>query len=117
MESNTVILFIGIGINLLVTAIVGTWKLSRVELAIRQSIASSRAEIDERIEAIRREFGETGHALREKIAQVELYTRDTFVRRDSFYKVSDDLAAKLTAMDDKIDKRLERMEGKIDSKT
>lgn len=39
----------------------------------------------QRFDEMRREFGETIKAMREKINEVELFNRDTFIRRDSFH--------------------------------
>lgn len=102
-------------VNLLVLVIGGTWRLSRMEVALRDEISKSRAEIEERQDRLSRECGESVAAVREKIREVELFCRDTYVRRDSFYKVADEFSAGMKALGDKIDARLERMEAKIDS--
>lgn len=103
-------------VNLLVLVVGGTWRLSRMEVALREEISKSRAEVEERHDRISREFGETIAAIREKIREVELFCRDTFVRRDGFYKVRDELALDIKTLGEKIEARLERMESKIDSK-
>lgn len=91
-------------------------ELAAIELKLGQAITRSKEEIDERVDRQGRDFGETAAAIRQKITDVEMWTRDTFVRRDSFYKVSDEFKADVVAMGDKIEKRLERMEAKIDAK-
>ena len=104
-----------------------TWKLSRVELSLRQTIQASRDEVELRQDTAANQFGETIRGLQEhirtseasfldKIREVELYCRDTFVRRDGFYKVRDEMARDLQSFGDKIEARLERMEAKIDAK-
>lgn len=93
------------------------YALSQMEIRLRDAIDKSGREIDERIDIQRREFGESHLALRQKIHEIEVWARDTFVRRDSFYKVSDDLTNSIITLGNKIDTRLERMEEKIDSKT
>lgn len=101
-------------INIIVLLVGLTWKLSRLELALREAINSSRSEIDERLDSSVREFAETAMALRQKINEVELWARDNFVRRDGFYKVRDDLAAEIKSLAVVIDRRMERLEVKID---
>jgi hypothetical protein len=103
-------------LNLLVLVIGGTWRLSRMEVSLSNKITRTRAEIEERQDRQSREVGETVAAVREKINQVELYCRDTFVRRDGFYKVRDELAVDIKTLGEKIEARLERMESKIDSR-
>lgn len=103
-------------VNILVLVIGGTWRLSRMEVALRDEISKSRAEVEERQDRLSRECGESVAAVREKVREVELFCRDTFVRRDGFYKVRDELAADIKTLGEKIEARLERMEAKIDSK-
>lgn len=99
-------------VNILVIAVGGTWRLSRMEVSLRNSIARSRSEIEERQDRI---YGEAIAAVREKVREVELFCRDTFVRRDGFYKVRDEMAADIKELRTELIARLERMEAKIDS--
>lgn len=94
-----------------------TRKLSQVEGSLRAAIESSRREIDGRIDAQSREFGETVSALRQKIHEVEIWSRDTFMRADGFYKVKDELTGEIKAVRDELKTDLRRMETKLDSKT
>lgn len=63
---------------------------------------------------MRREVGETFAALRTKVQEVELFSRDTFMRRDSAGKMQDALQSDFRSLGEKIDNRLERMEAKFD---
>ena len=128
MDARTWIELASLVFVLVFNAGAGIWKLSRVEIALRQAIQESRNETDDRIERQGREFGETARAALEhirkveadgleKVREVELFIRDTFMRRDSFYQVQTSMEASMKALWDAIDKRLERMEAKIDSKT
>lgn len=92
-------------------------ELGATQAALTSLIGASRKEIDDRVEQQGRIFGEVAAAVRQKVHELELFCRDTYVRRDSFYKVSDDMAQSVQVSFDKIEKRLERMETKIDSKT
>lgn len=102
--------------------------LARTEKTLNLAILASQKESDdrldekssefaERIDKTTREFGEVALAIRQKITEVELFCRDTYVRRDGFYKVQENFETSIRALGDKIDARLERMEVKIDSKT
>lgn len=116
---------LGFVLNIVVLSIGGTWKLSRVEASIRQSVSDHRKEIDTEIMGVRkdfsddltvmrREFGETGAAIRAKINEVELFMRDEFVRKRSFEAVLNEVRGDIKGMGDKLEARLLRMEGKID---
>lgn len=91
-------------------------ELAAAELKLSKAIADSKNEIDERVDRQGRDFGEVAIALRNKIHEVEMWSRDNFVRGDNFYKVSENFTASIGKLGDKIEERLERMEGKIDSK-
>lgn len=113
-----------------------TVRLSRYDIALRDMISiaqheldrritQSHKEIDDKIELTRlefiertnvqaREFGETVAAVRLKVQEVELFSRDTFLRRVSFYKAQENIETSITRFAEKIETRLERMEEKID---
>ena len=100
----------------------GSWglagKLAEMEKGLRQAIIGLHQRGGgEAGAALRHVFGETVAALREKIREVELFNRDTFLRRDEFYKVTAQNSEALKSMGEKIEARLERMEAKIDAKT
>lgn len=106
----------GFGVNLAVIVIGGVWKLSQLEGSLRRAIEESRKELDDRFDVQTREFGETSAALRQKIHNVEIWARDTFMRRDGFYKVKDDLTAEIKTVRDELRTDLRRMEAKLDEK-
>lgn len=93
-----------------------TWGLGKVRDAVRDEIDKNRDRFDADIDNLGHSFGETAAALREKIREVELFGRDTYMRRDSFYKTMDMLSADMKAQFSRLDQRLERMENKLDSK-
>lgn len=111
----TIISIAGFVLTAVTTLVAMTWRLSAVVIELKDAIAASRAEVEERQEIIVRQFGETAQAIRQKIHEVEIWARDEFVRREGFYKVRDDLVGDLKNMGDKIEARLERMETKIDA--
>lgn len=104
----------GFLLNFVGTLIAGVWKLSQLEVRLRGDISKARDEIEMRQDQHSREFGETIAALRQKVADVELYAANNYVRRDGFYKVQEQLTADIKALGLEIKGRLERMEAKID---
>lgn len=124
-EVHPYILIAGFVLNLILIAVGGTWKLSRVEASINKTIFDHRREIDERIVELMQEFerrivenerryGETVAALRTKIHDVETWARDEFVRKGSFSLVAAEIKISVGDLGKEIKTRLERMEGKID---
>lgn len=106
----------GLLFNILVAIVGLTWGVAKIRDAVRAEIEEHREKFDTQIDALRQNTGEMGAALRQKINDVELYARDTFMRRDSFQLVQAELKEQVKALGDKIENRLERMEAKIDSK-
>lgn len=92
------------------------WKLTRVELRLIEKITSARAEIDDHLERQAREFGEVASALRTKVHEVEVWARDTFVRRDGFYKVKEELTAELKSVAAQINQRIDRLVDSMNGK-
>lgn len=107
--------------TLLGAIIRGVWRLSTklggVETTLRDEIAKSRNEVEEKQDMHSREFGETVHAMRQKMADFELWVRDHCVQLTSFDKVQQSMEASIRSLGDELKARLERMETKIDSKT
>jgi hypothetical protein len=56
----------------------------------------------------RQEFGETASAIRQKLHDVEVFTRDHFVSKDSFELVVGRLEKSIEKLGDKIEDKLER---------
>jgi hypothetical protein len=112
LDSQTITLVL----SLVAMSAGGVWQLSRVEAALRKDITRSRDEIEAKQDQQVRHFAENLAALRQRLHEVELWTANTFLRRDSFYKAQEELKAEMKALGDKIEARLERMEEKIDRK-
>ena len=97
-----------------------TWKVSQINSDIREYLD---AQIDnlqrdinhleksdmERADSLRREFGETGSALRTKMHEMETWNRDVFVRKDSFESAINRLEKATENAVNKIDRRLDAM--------
>ncbi len=108
----------GFFVNLLVLVVGGTLKFASIENSLQKSFTAAltahRREIDIEVEQVRRDVGETVSAIRQKITEIELYTRDNFVRRESFYEVTKGLADAVKTIGDKLENRMERLDGKLD---
>ena len=115
----------GFVLNVVVLLVGGTWALSRHARSIENAIFKSRAETDGEIDKLRmelrtehddflRRFGDSLAAIRQKLTDVELWARDEFVRRDDFYRILDGINKSITALGDKIDARIDKLEGKIE---
>lgn len=63
---------------------------------------------------IRREVGEQGHALRSKIHEFEVFSRDSFVSKASFQAVVDRIERAFDKNSDKIDVKIDKIDAKID---
>lgn len=111
---HMVIAAIGLVINVITLAIAGIWGLSRAEKRIIEKLDAYRDVLDGDIQALRREIGETVAAIRQKITDVELFVRDTFVRRESFFQVIKGVEAQVASMVTELKVQLQRLEDKLD---
>jgi len=64
-----------------------------------------------------RDFGEVGAAIRQKVNEVEVFSRDTFMRKGSFNEIMKDRKDRIGADHDDLKDWLERIERKVDTKT
>lgn len=107
----------------------GVWKIRDIEKNIRDEGSEQDTELRDHLEAqienvqrdqqnherntvagfetLRHEVGETGLAIRQKIHDVELFTRDTFVEKEHFER-------SIERIETSIDKLGDRLEAKID---
>lgn len=105
---------LGFVLNVIVLMGGGLWKLTRVENAIKDDIAKHQKYTDDELAKLRREFGETVAAIRQKLHEVELWSRDHFVLRPAFDVALKQVTNAIEQMDEKIEARLMRMESKIE---
>lgn len=101
-------------INVALLLVGGGIAFQRQETRIQAMIAAAQRETDEKIDATIRAFGETATAIRQKITEVELFMRDNYIKRDSFYSGLNALAENVKILGSTLDGRLIRMENKID---
>jgi len=107
---------LGFVVNTLVLAITGVNKLTQTETSIRSAITSQRENIDDEFLQVRREWGETVSAIRQKVTDVELYVRDNYVRKDVFDSAMTNLGKHVEQVGDRIEARLLRIETKMDKR-
>ncbi len=67
-----------------------------------------------RIETLTQQTGEMGTALRTKLHEIEVFTRDHFVTRDSFASTMDRFEKSLDTLGDRIEKRLDKFAERMD---
>lgn len=85
-----------------------------LNIILALSAAKIHSMIRENIDLLRKDIDARVGNLHAKIIEFEMWTRDTFVRRDSFFVVKDELNRNIEKMSDKVEIRLERMETKLD---
>ena len=100
--------------NMVAAVVALTWGLGRVRDAVRDEIDENRDHTEVSIDNLGRSFGESLTGIREKIREVELFGRDTYMRRESFYKTMEMLGIDIKAQFGRLDLRLDRMETKLD---
>lgn len=89
--------------------------ISQKQVALDESLAELNRKMDDQIERIERDLGETVGAMREKVVQVELFMRDNFVRKDTFGPVLSELKMSLQSVGASIENRILRLEGRLDT--
>jgi exonuclease VII large subunit len=89
--------------------------------SVTADIAELRKEVNEKQDRSENNVGDALRGMREHIHTIEkavlefrVLAAETFMRRDSYYKASDELKREVNSGFEKMEKRLERMEGKID---
>lgn len=96
-------------------------------LQLGAEAAKECAELEERIERLLldghqerermiREFGETAKAIRDHMHMFETWSRDEFVRKDSFREYAERADRVLEQIVERIEKRLEHIDHKLDGR-
>lgn len=96
-------------------------QFAALDKSLTAEISLLRNEITEKQERSQSQVGDSMSAMRQHMHDLEkamltqrAESAETYMRRDSYYKASDELKREVNAGFDKMEKRLERMEGKID---
>lgn len=114
MWDNGIVAVATLVLNVIVLLIGGAVQIARQEGKLKDAITKTERDLEDRIDSRTREFGETANAIRQKITEVEMFMRDNFIKRDSYYNGYRDLTAIVKTMNESMDARLIRMENKID---
>ena len=118
MPEYVIYLNVGTLVSLVLAAGGIVWKFSQIEKEnrewtealvdnIRRDLLENERGGIARAEELRQETGEVGHALRNKIHEMETWNRDTFVRKESFELV-------INRIEKFIEKSTDKLEAKID---
>lgn len=115
-------LLINVGMNLFGGGRGLESRFATMERETADDLAKLRLEVQEKQDRSENNVGDALRAMREHTHSIEkaalefrAIAAETYMRRDSYYKASDDLKREVNAGFDKVEKRLERMEGKIES--
>jgi hypothetical protein len=84
---------------------------------LRKICAAADKEIDEVADRVRHDFGETVSAMQAKIHEFETWSRDNFVRKESLNAMMLRFEKAQEARDERLEKRLDRIETKMDELT
>lgn len=69
----------------------------------------------DRADIIRHEFGETGAAIRQKIHEVETWSRDTFVRKESFEQALRRIESSMDKAVGSMNKTVDRIDARVEA--
>lgn len=101
-------------VNAALVLVGGGIAFARQENRMQSMVVQAQKGIDDKIENTLLRSGETMQAIRQKITEVELFMRDNYVTNDAFYHGIGGLSTSVKNLNDSLDGRLIRMEGKID---
>lgn len=95
--------------NIAIALVGGTW-------IIGKTYAKLIKETDSKLDQIQIRFGESLSAIRNKMVDMEIWNRDHLVGKDTFYLVIGEIKDIFKRIEDKLDRRMDRLEGKIDER-
>ena len=107
-------------VNFIGAVVGGTWVLARSRAKVVEKIDAARLELEQKIhietDQTTHNFGETVNAIRQKMNDMELWNRDNFVSKSTFSTVMEQWRTWFVRFEDKMDKRLDRIDAKLDGK-
>ena len=105
-------------LSFVISAISGTWILGKSREKLSEKIDEAKLELERKIhdetDNSVHDFGETVSAIRTKMNEMELWNRDNFVNKATFNVVLAQLRSDAERLEDKIDRRFDRIEAKLD---
>ncbi len=117
MSETGIALSIGIATLVLQTVVMvvaGTRKLSQIEARLEKDINEIKFDNYTQMTAAVRNVADTFTALRQKITEVEMYVRDSYVAKDSLRDALFQVSVDMRGLGDRIESRMQRIETKID---
>lgn len=121
-QTLTIILgVLGFVVHGVIMIVMGTWKLASVKETLAQALADhreqqtteindTRAKLYSEVDRLRRETGESILAIRQKVHDIETWSRDTFLRADQFMPVFREFTEKMDERLDKISESIQALQ-------
>jgi hypothetical protein len=113
MGNGELIALCGLGLNIVVAIVGCTWGIGKIRDTVRAEIETHREKFAGQIDALEMRYGDSIAALRQKVADVELWAANNYVRRDGFYKVQEQLSQEFRNMRESMEGRFQRIEEQI----
>lgn len=121
MEEHVVAIIIGlagIALNLCVAMVGASWALGRanqkITTSMSEKIEETKDEIRDEIAVSQRFAGEAVAAVRTKVNEVELWTRDNLVSKHTFNIVIGEFRDASRRLEDKVELRFDKVDAKLD---
>lgn len=125
LQVQIVIQGISFFVQLMVLVGAGVMGFQKHNKAMQDAIAQTRIESAAEISRLRNEiheenrvllsqFGDSIASIRQKVQDVEIWSRDTFVREKDFRPIVTSLQRSIEALGEKFDMKLDKIEVKID---
>lgn len=114
---NEIAVWIALGsliVNFVAVLITNHRFATRNSEARKEEMLQLERSMREKLDVESRQFGETVAALREKVVQTELWNRDNFIDRETFNMVISDIKDANKRVEDKIDRRFDSLERKLE---
>lgn len=123
-----VIAFGAMVVSGLVAVVNGIWTLGQSRRETDDKIAEKDKSLTEDLTGLERRFktdidqsirfvGESLTAIRQKITEIELWNRDHFIDRNTFQLEIANLRRSIERLEEKLEKRLDRIDAKLDKGT
>lgn len=101
----------GFMLQLVAAVVAVVWAVARLKESLRRDTEAGFDKVVYRIETLTKNTLEGEAKLIAKITEVEIWARDTFVRRESFYANTKDLKEDMTKQFAKLEEQLKERKG------
>lgn len=114
LSTIEIIALSGLALNVGIALVGATMGIAKIRETVREEIDKHRDTFDGKVDQTSRNVGEALSAIRTKMHEIETWARDEFVRKGSLELVIHRQEVALTSEFQKIDKRFDRIESKLD---